>query len=89
MMLTKKFIISNKLGLHARASAKLVNLASRYGSEIYLIRGARKADAKSILDVMMLAANKGAEVEVSVTGEDENQALEEIGKLIEGKFGEE
>lgn len=80
--------ISNKLGLHARASAKLTKLAGTYRSEIYLTRNGRRVNAKSIMGVMMLAAGLGAEVEVEIEGDDERQAMDGLSALIDDKFGE-
>jgi len=80
--------ISNKLGLHARASAKLTKLAGSYRSEIFLTRNGRRVNAKSIMGVMMLAAGLGADVEVEVEGEDERQAMDGLAALIDDKFGE-
>lgn len=87
-MIRKKIIITNKLGLHARASAKLVDRAARYGSKIWLVRGERKVNGKSIMGVMMLAASKGTEIELIISGEDENDAVDSLSALIENKFGE-
>ncbi|MGB6977383.1 MAG: HPr family phosphocarrier protein [Gammaproteobacteria bacterium] len=87
-MLHKTLIIVNKLGLHARASAKLVDHASRYSSEILLKRGHHQANGKSIMGVMMLAANKGSEIEVIINGEDEVEAMADIETLIAQRFGE-
>lgn len=87
-MLNRKITIINKLGLHARASAKLVDRASRYSSEIFLIRNGKKVSGKSIMGVMMLAANKGTEVELVVEGDDEVEAMSDIVTLIENRFGE-
>jgi phosphocarrier protein HPr len=80
--------ISNKLGLHARASAKLTKLAGGYRCEIFLSRNGRRVNAKSIMGVMMLAAGIGSEVEVETEGEDEQQAMTAILALIDDKFGE-
>ena len=80
--------IVNKLGLHARASAKLTQLAGSYQSEIWLTRNGRRVNAKSIMGVMMLAAGKGAKVGIEIDGSDADAALLEIVKLIAGKFGE-
>jgi phosphocarrier protein HPr len=80
--------ISNKLGLHARASAKLTKLAGSYRSEIFLTRNGRRVNAKSIMGVMMMAAGLGADVEVEVEGEDERQAMDGLAALIDDKFGE-
>ena len=80
--------ISNKLGLHARASAKLTQLAGSFDSEVWLEKGTRRINAKSIMGVMMLAAGKGSKVVVETQGDDEQAALEAILKLIADKFGE-
>ena len=80
--------ISNKLGLHARASAKLTQLASGFSSEVWMEKGSRRVNAKSIMGVMMLAAGKGTTVAVETIGTDEQAALDAILKLIEDKFGE-
>lgn len=87
-MIKKSLTIINKLGLHARASAKLVDLAARFGSEIWLMRGERKVNGKSIMGVMMLAANKGSEIELVVSGEDEVEAMLALETLINNRFGE-
>ena len=81
--------IPNKLGLHARASAKLTQLASSFESEVWLEKGTRRINAKSIMGVMMLAAGKGSTIVVETTGSDENEAMEALLKLINDKFGEE
>ena len=80
--------ILNKLGLHARASAKLTQLASRFASEVWMEKGERRLNAKSIMGVMMLAAGKGSTVVVETAGEDEQAANEAILELIADKFGE-
>ena len=80
--------ISNKLGLHARASAKLTQLAGGFDSEVWLEKGTRRINAKSIMGVMMLAAGKGSKVVIETTGEDEQEALDALLKLIADKFGE-
>lgn len=80
--------ISNKLGLHARAAAKLTQLASRYQSEVYIARDAQRVNAKSIMGVMMLAAGLGVTVQIEAIGADADQALTEIKALFQGKFGE-
>lgn len=87
-MLTRKVTICNKLGLHARAAAKLVHLSSRYGSEIHLIKSGRTTNGKSIMGVMMLAASKGTELELVVSGEDEITAMDALEHLIKERFGE-
>ena len=80
--------ISNKLGLHARASAKLTQLAGSFSSEIWMEKGTRRINAKSIMGVMMLAAGKGSKVVIETVGSDEQPALESVLKLIADKFGE-
>ena len=80
--------IDNKLGLHARASAKLTELASRFQSEIWLTRNGRRVNAKSIMGVMMLAAGKGATVTIETDGVDAEAALAAVRELIADKFGE-
>jgi len=80
--------ILNKLGLHARASAKLTQLASRFQSEVWLSRDSRKVNAKSIMGVMMLAANKGVILGIETTGPDETEAMQALTDMIEDHFGE-
>ena len=80
--------ISNKLGLHARASAKLTKLAASYPCEVWISRGERRVNAKSIRGVMMLAAGIGSEVTIETVGEREEEALAAILALINDKFGE-
>ena len=80
--------IVNKLGLHARASAKLTQLAAKYQSDVALSRNNRKVNAKSIMGVMMLAAGKGAKVTLEIDGPDEAEAMEAIVALISDYFGE-
>jgi phosphocarrier protein HPr len=80
--------ISNKLGLHARASAKLTKLSGGFRSEIFLSRNGRRVNAKSIMGVMMLAAGIGSDVEIEIEGDDETAAMEALVSLIDGKFGE-
>ncbi|MFN3414996.1 MAG: HPr family phosphocarrier protein [Caldimonas sp.] len=87
-MLTTRITISNKLGLHARASAKLTKLAGSFKSDVHLSRNGRRVNAKSIMGVMMLAAGLGSEVEIETSGEDEQAAMEALRALIEDKFGE-
>lgn len=81
-------MIDNKLGLHARASAKLTELASRYQAEVWLTRNDRRVNAKSIMGVMMLAAGKGATVTIETEGSDAEAALAAVQALIADKFGE-
>jgi phosphocarrier protein len=80
--------IVNKLGLHARASAKLTQLAGSFKCEVWLSRSGRRVNAKSIMGVMMLAAAKGSRVVVDTTGEDEEAAMQALIELIASKFGE-
>ena len=80
--------IVNKLGLHARASAKLTQLAGQFGCEVWLSRNGRKVNAKSIMGVMMLAAGKGARVGLETEGADADAALAAIAQLIADKFDE-
>jgi phosphocarrier protein len=87
-MIKTSITISNKLGLHARASAKLTKLAGAFRSEVFLSRNGRRVNAKSIMGVMMLAAGLGAEVEIETDGEDEQLAMDALRELIHGKFGE-
>jgi len=80
--------ISNKLGLHARASAKLTKLASSFRSDVFMTRNGRRVNAKSIMGVMMLAAGMGSDVEIETEGVDEAAAMKALVTLIEDKFGE-
>lgn len=87
-MLQQTTIIINKLGLHARAAAKFVTLASLFESDINLKRNGQDVNGKSIMGVMMLAAAKGAEVELIIDGADEKQAMQSLLELIENRFDE-
>jgi phosphocarrier protein HPr len=87
-MIKTSITISNKLGLHARASAKLTKLATSFKSDVFMSRGGRRVNAKSIMGVMMLAAGLGADVEVETAGEDEQAAMDALLALINDKFGE-
>ena len=80
--------IINKLGLHARASAKLTQLASGFDSEVWMEKGSRRVNAKSIMGVMMLAAGKGSKITVENDGPDESDAMEALLALIANKFNE-
>ena len=80
--------ISNKLGLHARASAKLTKLAGSFQCEVHLSRNGRRINAKSIMGVMMLAAGLGSEVEIETDGADEQAAMDALWALVDDKFGE-
>lgn len=87
-MIRKEVTIVNKLGLHARAAAKFVSLASRFKSEVYVARDGRRVNGKSIMGVMMLAASRGTTIVLDVEGEDEEQAIAELEELIQQRFGE-
>ena len=87
-MPSAELVITNRLGLHARASAKLTQLASGFAAEVWLTRNGRRVNAKSIMGVMMLAAGKGATVTVEAEGADAAAALAAIGRLIADKFDE-
>jgi phosphocarrier protein HPr len=87
-MVKASVTISNKLGLHARASAKLTKLAGSFPCEIWISRGERRVNAKSIMGVMMLAAGMGANVELDVQGEREQEVIDALLALINDKFGE-
>ena len=80
--------ISNKLGLHARASAKLTKLAGSFPCEVWMSRGDRRVNAKSIMGVMMLAAGLGSQVDVETSGTQEQEAMDALLALINDKFGE-
>ncbi len=87
-MQRREIEIVNKLGLHARASAKLTQLAARFESDVQVTRNNRKVNAKSIMGVMMLAAGKGSKIVVEISGSDEAAAMEAISKLVGDYFGE-
>ena len=87
-MIRTSVTISNKLGLHARASAKLTKTASGFRSEVFISRGDRRVNAKSIMGVMMLAAGLGVDVEIDAAGDDEQTAIDALVALINDKFGE-
>ena len=87
-MIERDIEIRNKLGLHARAAAKLVHTAARFRSDIKIRKGDEEVDGKSILGILLLAAGRGSSVRVRVEGEDERDALDAVEKLIEAKFDE-
>ncbi len=87
-MIKNKVIISNKLGLHARASAKLTKLAGSFPCDVWISKGDRRVNAKSIMGVMMLAAGKGVEVELETEGAQEEEAMTALVALMDEKFGE-
>jgi phosphocarrier protein HPr len=87
-MLQRETKIVNKLGLHARASAKLTQLAGRFQCEVWMTRNSRRINAKSIMGVMMLAAGIGSTVLIETEGADEQEAMDEVLAMIANKFGE-
>lgn len=87
-MPTRDIEIVNKLGLHARASAKLTQTAARFDAEIWLSRNGRRVNGKSIMGVMMLAAPKGSVLQLEITGPDEDAAMGALVELIADRFGE-
>ena len=87
-MVTREVEIKNKLGLHARAAAKLVHTAARFKSDIKIRKGDEEVDGKSILGILLLAAGRGSIITLKADGEDERDALDAIEKLIEAKFDE-
>ena len=87
-MLEKEVIIINKLGLHARAAAKLVKTASAFGSQVTLDKAGQQVNGKSIMGVMMLAASKGTVLQIQTDGEGEEEAMRALVTLIDDKFGE-
>ena len=88
-MVNKDLLIINKLGLHARAAAKLVALAANFQSEIFIEKEGKKVNGKSIMGVMMLAASQHSVVTITITGDDEDAAMTDIEKLISSLFDEE
>ena len=87
-MIKSSILINNKLGPHARASAKLTKLAGSFASDVHLSRNGRRVNAKSIMGVMMLAAGMGSEIEIEIDGVDEMAAMAALRALIDGRFGE-
>ena len=87
-MIQEELEIINKLGLHARASAKLTQLATQYKCEVLITRNHRRINAKSIMGVMMLAAGKGSKIVLETDGADEQKCMEALKELINSKFGE-
>lgn len=87
-MIEKEIVIRNKLGMHARAASKFVTLAARFSSHIELQKDELKANGKSIMGIMMLAAAQGEQLRLRVDGEDEQDALQQLDNLINGLFGE-
>jgi phosphocarrier protein HPr len=87
-MISREFTINNKLGLHARPSAQITQVASRFASDIHIARNGRRVNAKSIMGVMMLAAECGATVNLKADGADADGALDALAALIASRFGE-
>jgi len=87
-MQNRNFKIVNRLGLHARAAAKLVQTANKFNSEVNLIKGDIEVNGKSIMGILLLAAPQGTDIAVVVEGDDEQQAIDDIAELIEAGFGE-
>ncbi len=89
MLIIKSFEIRNKLGLHARAAAKIVKVAAAYEADIFLERDGIEVNGKSLLGILNLACPKGSIVSIRTEGPDADRAMEDLGKLIDDKFGEE
>ncbi len=87
-MIEKEFVIKNKLGFHARAAVKFVQLASKFKSDVVVIKNDLEVSGKSIMGVLMLAASKGSKIILRISGDDEEEALKQLGGLIEDGFGE-
>lgn len=87
-MISESVTVQNRLGLHARAAARLVNTASGFESEIWLRKGEQAVNGKSIMGVLTLAASRGTALVIEANGDDEEQALEAITSLVHGRFGE-
>ena len=87
-MLRQEIEIINKLGMHARAAAKFVTLAQTFASEIKVFKDSKEVNGKSIMGIMMLAAAKGSKIEISVDGEDEESAMQQLITLINNRFDE-
>ncbi|MBN1823605.1 MAG: HPr family phosphocarrier protein [Endomicrobiales bacterium] len=88
-MQKKVFVIKNKLGLHARPAAILVQMAAKFKSQVKIIKDGQEVDGKSIMGIMTLAAAAGTDIKIAVAGEDENEAMGALSQLIESGFGEE
>jgi len=84
----RTFLIVNSLGLHARAAAQLVQAANRFRSEVLVVKDGQEVNGKSIMGVLMLAAAKGSEIRISCDGEDADEAMTDLARLIEAGFGE-
>ncbi|MGD9345003.1 MAG: HPr family phosphocarrier protein [Candidatus Aminicenantes bacterium] len=88
-MVNKKLVIKNKLGLHARAAVKFMNLANRFASSVWIEKDGNEIDGKSILGILTLAATQGSTITLKISGSDENRALDALEALVENKFNEE
>jgi phosphocarrier protein len=87
-MVEKEIVVKNKLGLHARAAVKFVNLANRYSSAVRVVKDETEIDGKSILGILTLAATQGTPIMIRVSGKDEDEAVKALVRLVNGKFGE-
>ena len=87
-MITKKLMVLNKLGLHARAAAKVVSTANKFESTIIITKDGKNADARSIMKLLMLSASQGSSIRVEIDGADQNDAMESIERLFNNKFDE-
>ena len=87
-MVQKKLLVNNKLGLHARAAVKFVNLANRFSARVKILKDGAEIDGKSILGILTLAATRGTAITLKVVGRDEGEALEALARLIKDKFEE-
>lgn len=88
-MIERKLVIKNKLGLHARPAARLVEITARYDADIFLKRGDLEVNGKSIMGILMLAAERGTEITIRSEGKDEEDMTQAVTDLLEGKFDEE
>lgn len=88
-MIKRSLVIQNKYGLHARPAAKFVEIASKYQSQVMLSKDGIEVNGKSIMGVLVLAAEKGSKIEISINGKDEEEAIEALAGLLEGKLDEE
>ncbi|MEC8077429.1 MAG: HPr family phosphocarrier protein [Pseudomonadota bacterium] len=87
-MITKKLMVLNKLGLHARAAAKVVSTANKFESTIIITKDGKNADARSIMKLLMLSASQGSSISIEVNGSDQNDAMKSIERLFNNKFDE-
>ena len=87
-MITKKLMVLNRLGLHARAAAKVVSTANKFESTIIITKDGKNADARSIMKLLMLSASQGSSISIEVNGSDQNDAMKSIERLFNNKFDE-